>query len=63
MRIALTLRKLGLNSDVLHSLGFGLMLAAISLWGLSASVSDWRAKARTTASTNAAPARTNWATS
>jgi hypothetical protein len=46
MRIALTLRKLGLSSDVLHGLGFGSMLAAISLWGRSASVSDWRAKAR-----------------
>jgi len=32
MRIALSLRKLGLTSDVLHGLGFGSMLAAISLW-------------------------------
>jgi hypothetical protein len=46
MRIALTLRRLGINSDVLHSLGFGSMLAAISLWGRSASVDNWRAKAR-----------------
>jgi hypothetical protein len=46
MRIALTLRKLGLSSDVLHGLGFGSMLAAISLWGRSAAVGDWRAKAR-----------------
>jgi hypothetical protein len=46
MRIALGLRKLGIGSDVLHSLGFGSMLAAISLWGRSASVDDWRAKAR-----------------
>ena len=46
MRIALSLRKLGLTSDVLHGLGFGSMLAAISLWGRSAGVSDWRAKAR-----------------
>lgn len=46
MRIALTLRKLGLSSDVLHGLGFGSMLAAISLWGRSAGVGDWRAKAR-----------------
>src|SRR5918994_4739898 len=46
MRIALSLRKLGLSSDVLHSLGFGSMLAAISLWGRSASVGDWKAKAR-----------------
>jgi hypothetical protein len=46
MRIALALRKLGINSDVLHSLGFGSMLAAVSLWGRSASVGDWKAKAR-----------------
>ena len=46
MRIALSLRRLGLTSDVLHGLGFGSMLAAISLWGRSAGVSDWRAKAR-----------------
>ena len=46
MRIALSLRKLGLTSDVLHGLGFGSMLAAISLWGRSGSVSDWRTKAR-----------------
>jgi hypothetical protein len=46
MRIALLLGKLGLSSDVLHGLGFGSMLAAISLWGRSASLNDWRAKAR-----------------
>jgi hypothetical protein len=46
MRIALRLRKLGLTSDVLHGLGFGSMAAAISLWGRSASVGDWREKAR-----------------
>jgi hypothetical protein len=46
MRIALTLRKLGINSDVLHGLGFGSMVAAISLWGRSVSVGDWKAKAR-----------------
>jgi hypothetical protein len=46
MRIALALRKLGINSDVLHSLGFGSMLAAVSLWGRSASVDDWKGKAR-----------------
>jgi hypothetical protein len=46
MRIALSLRKLGLTSDVLHGLGFGSMAAAISLWGRSASVGDWREKAR-----------------
>jgi hypothetical protein len=46
MRIALALRKVGINSDMLHSLGFGSMLAAISLWGRSFSVDDWKAKAR-----------------
>jgi hypothetical protein len=46
MKIALALRRLGLSSDVLHSLGFGSMAAAISLWGRSASVDDWKAKAR-----------------
>jgi hypothetical protein len=30
MRIALILRKLGLTSDVVHGLGLGSMLAAIS---------------------------------
>ena len=46
MRIALALRKLGMNSDVLHGLGLGSIVAAVSLWGRSASVDDWRAKAR-----------------
>ncbi len=46
MRVALALRKIGVNSDVLHSLGFGSMVAAISLWGRSAGVDDWKAKAR-----------------
>jgi hypothetical protein len=46
MRIALALRKLGLNSDVLHSLGFGSMLASISLWGRSAGADDWKTNAR-----------------
>jgi hypothetical protein len=46
MKIALALRRLGLSSDVLHSLGFGSVAAAISLWGRSASVDDWKAKAR-----------------
>jgi len=40
MRIALSLRKLGLTSDVLHGLGFGSMAAAMSLWGRSASVGE-----------------------
>jgi len=46
MRIALALHKLGINSDILHSLGFASVLGAISLWGRSAGVDDWKAKAR-----------------
>jgi hypothetical protein len=46
MKIALTLRKLGMNSDVLHGLGLGSIVAAVSLWARSASVEDWRQKAR-----------------
>ena len=46
MRIALGLHRLGIKSDILHGLGFGSMLAAISLWGRSASADDWKTKAR-----------------
>jgi hypothetical protein len=46
MRIALTLRRLGISSDVLHGLGFASVLGAISLWGRSVSVDDWKKKAR-----------------
>jgi ATP dependent DNA ligase domain len=46
MRIALALRRLGISSDVLHDAGFGSIVAAISLWGHSAVVDDWKAKAR-----------------
>jgi hypothetical protein len=46
MRIALSLRKLGLNSDVLHGLGLTSIVGAISLWARSAAVDDWKAKAR-----------------
>jgi hypothetical protein len=46
MKIALSLRKLGMNSDVLHGLGLGSIVAAVSLWARSASVDDWRQKAR-----------------
>jgi hypothetical protein len=46
MRITLGLHKLGLKSDILHGLGFGSMLAAISLWGRSASADDWKTRAR-----------------
>lgn len=46
MKIALALRNRGLNSDMLHGLGFGSIFAAISLWVRSASVDDWQQKAR-----------------
>jgi hypothetical protein len=46
MRIALALRRLGVNSDVLHSLGFASVLAAVSLWGRSAGADNWKEKAR-----------------
>ena len=46
MRIALSLYKLGLRSDVLHGLGFGSILGAISLWGRSAAVGDRESRAR-----------------
>jgi hypothetical protein len=46
VKIALALRKVGLNSDVLHGLGLGSIAAAISLWARSASVDDWKRKAR-----------------
>jgi hypothetical protein len=46
MKIALGLRKLGINSDLLHGLGLGSIVAAVSLWARSASVDDWRQKAR-----------------
>src|SRR5215207_6963224 len=46
MRIAIALRSLGFNSDILHGLGLGSIVAAISLWARSASVDDWKAKSR-----------------
>jgi hypothetical protein len=46
MKIALGLRKLGLRSDLLHSLGFASILSAISLWGKAATESDKHKKAR-----------------
>jgi hypothetical protein len=46
MRIALALRSLGINSDILHGLGLGSIVAAVSLWARSASVDDWKDKAR-----------------
>jgi hypothetical protein len=46
MKIALALRKLGLNSDVMHSLGFASIISAISLWAKSAARSNKDEKAR-----------------
>ena len=46
MRLALSLYKLGLNSDLLHGLGFASIVGAVSLWGRSAAVGDDRARAR-----------------
>ena len=46
MRLALSLYKLGLNSDLLHGLGFASILGAVSLWGRSAAVNDDRDRAR-----------------
>ena len=46
MRIALALKRAGLNSDLLHSLGFASIGAAISLWGRSGMVEDTHRKAR-----------------
>ena len=46
MRIALALKRAGLNSDLLHSLGFTSIGAAISLWARSGTVDDKHKKAR-----------------
>jgi hypothetical protein len=46
MKIALALRKVGLNSDVMHSLGFASIISAISLWAKSAAQSNKDEKAR-----------------
>jgi hypothetical protein len=46
VKIALALHKIRISSDVLHGLGFASMLAAVSLWGRSAAVEDWKEKAR-----------------
>ena len=46
MRIALALHRIGLSSDLLHGLGFGSIVAAVSLWGRSAAVSNESARAR-----------------
>src|SRR5215210_1625217 len=46
VKIALALRKAGLNSDMLHSFGFASIVAAVSLWAKSAAQSDRHKKAR-----------------
>jgi hypothetical protein len=46
MKIALLLHRLGLNSTLMHSLGLGSILAALSLWGRSAGVTERDKKAR-----------------
>lgn len=46
MKIALSLHRFGLSSDVLHGLGFASILGAISLWGRSAAADDKDARAR-----------------
>jgi hypothetical protein len=46
MKIALSLHRIGLSSDLLHGLGFASILGAISLWGRSAAVSNENARAR-----------------
>ena len=46
MTIALLLKRLGLTSTVMHSLGVASMGGALSLWGRGAAKSDKHAKAR-----------------
>ena len=46
MKIALFLKRLGLTSTLLHSLGAASIAASVSFWGRSASISDKDAKAR-----------------
>ncbi len=46
MRIALSLHRFGLSSDLLHGLGFASILGAVSLWGRSARTSDKHERAR-----------------
>jgi hypothetical protein len=46
MKVALALHRVGLRGSLMHSLGFGSILAAVSLWGRSAAVSDKDRKAR-----------------
>jgi hypothetical protein len=46
MKVTLALRRIGLNSSLMHSLGLGSIVAALSLWARSAAVSDKDRKAR-----------------
>jgi hypothetical protein len=46
MRIALSLHKLGLSSDLLHSLGFASIFGSVSLWLRSAAADNKETRAR-----------------
>ena len=46
MKVALLLKKIGLSSTLLHSLGVASIGGAVSLWGRSAAPSDRHARAR-----------------
>jgi hypothetical protein len=46
MKIALLLKRLGLTSTLMHSLGVASIAGSVSLWGRSAAASDKHAKAR-----------------
>jgi hypothetical protein len=46
MRIALSVHRLGINSDLMHGLGFGSIIAALSFWARSAAVDNKEARAR-----------------
>jgi hypothetical protein len=46
MKIALLLKRLGLTSTLLHSLGAASIAGSLSLWGRSAAVSDRYGKAK-----------------
>ena len=46
MRIALFLQRLGLTSDLLHSLGFASVAGSLVLWGRSGRSGNEAAKAR-----------------
>jgi hypothetical protein len=44
MKIALLLKRLGLTSTLMHSLGAASIAGSVSLWGRSAAVSDKRSE-------------------